>query len=209
MKTRLLLASGNQGKCAELTRLLATEKIELLAPDDLALSGLEVAETGLSFWENARLKARAYAQAAGIPALADDSGLCVEALGGEPGLHSARFGGPGLDDRGRRLHLLLKLSALTDIHERNAEFRCVLCISAPDGTILCESEGRCSGHIATVEQKGRQGFGYDPLFIPLGFKPSFAQLDDAIKDRISHRGRAIAALWPKLNQWLASETETK
>ena len=202
MRPELILASGNRGKRAELARMLAGLAFELRAPQDFALCELAIDETGASFAENARLKARAYAAAAGIPALADDSGLCVTALAGAPGLHSARFGGAGLDDVARRRLLLERLADFGAGADRRAEFRCVVCLAAPDGELLCEGEGACIGHIATADLPGPHGFGYDPLFIPAEHTRSFAQLSDDIKDRISHRGRALAALRPQLARLL-------
>lgn len=198
MTFTLLLASQNAGKRAELSRMLAGVAITLRAPEDYGIEQQSIAETGTTFAENARLKAVASARDAGIPALADDSGLCVSALAGAPGVHTARFGGAGLTDGERRQLLLSRLAALGRETERSAEFCCAVCVADPSGAILGESEGRCSGHIALSDQTGPYGFGYDPLFIPAGFGQSFAQLPDAVKDRISHRGRAILAIIPQL-----------
>ena len=203
MRAALLLASGNRGKRAELARMLTGLAFELRAPQNFALEKLGIAETGTSFAENARLKARTYAAAAGIPALADDSGLCVTALAGAPGLHSARFGGSGLDDAARRCLLLQRLADLGSDADRRAEFRCAVCLVAPNGEVLYQGEGTCPGRIATADLPGPHGFGYDPLFIPAAHTRSFAQLSDEIKDRISHRGRALAALRPQLARLLA------
>lgn len=208
MKFTLLLASNNAGKRAELSRMLSACAITLRSPQDFGLEHRSIAETGTDFAENARLKAIASARDAGIPALADDSGLCVTALAGAPGLHTARFGGVGLSDAERRLLLLSKLAALGDDSERSAEFRCAVCLAAPSGAILSEVEGCCSGHIAPSDQNGPYGFGYDPLFIPTGYEQSFAQLPDSVKDRISHRGRAVLAIIPKLKELrIAHESE--
>jgi XTP/dITP diphosphohydrolase len=156
--------------------------------DDLGVAG-EPVEDGLTFETNARIKARFAARATGLPALADDSGLEVDALGGAPGLRSARYGGPGLDDAGRRA---LLLDALRDVPDdrRTARFRCVIAIVDPQGREWVV-EGVAEGTI-TREPRGEGGFGYDPLFYypPLG-RP-FAELDDTEKSDVSHRGRAAA-----------------
>ena len=182
--------------------MLAGLAIDIRSPQDFGLENLDVPETGKTFAENARRKATAYARAAGIPALADDTGLCVSALDSAPGLQTARFGGPGLNDADRRQLLLRKLKRSGKGCDRRAEFRCVVCVAAPHGTILCEVEGVCPGYIAETDQSGPFGFGYDPLFIPSGYALSFSQLPDDVKDRISHRGRAIATLRPQLEKRL-------
>ena len=182
--------------------MLAGLDIDIRSPQDFGLEDLDVPETGNSFAENARLKAVEFARAAGMPALADDTGLCVSALDGAPGLQTARFGGLGLNDADRRQLLLYKLEQCGKGSDRRAEFRCVVCVASPHGAIFCEAEGVCPGFIASSEQPGPFGFGYDPLFIPSGHSHSFSQLPDEVKDRISHRGRAIAALRPQLEKRL-------
>lgn len=182
--------------------MLAGLAIDIRSPQDYFLEDLDVPETGNSFAENARLKAVEFARAAGIPALADDTGLCVSALDGAPGIQTARFGGPGLNDADRRQLLLNKLELSGKGNDRRAEFRCVVCVAAPHGAILCVAEGVCHGSIAASDQSGPFGFGYDPLFIPSGHSFSFSQLPDEVKDRISHRGRAIADLRPQLEKRL-------
>ena len=193
----LLLATSNPGKIFEFRALLAASPvlsgIRLLTPRDLPLPLPQVDETGATFAENARLKARALARAAGCVALADDSGLCVDALGGAPGIHSARWTGPTDADRTAAL-----LKRLTDVppEERTACFICAACAAAPDGTVA-EAEGVCDGLI-TDAPRGGQGFGYDPIFLLPAFCQTMAELSPAQKNSISHRAKAITALSPGL-----------
>jgi XTP/dITP diphosphohydrolase len=159
----------------------------VLTPDDLGLA-LDVAETGSTFAANARLKAEAFSAASGLPALADDSGLVVDALGGEPGIHSARYGGPGLTDADRTALVLARMRTVPD-GARAAAFVAVVAVAVPglDTTVF---EGRVEGRI-TRELAGTHGFGYDPIFFyePAGM--TFAQLTREEKARVSHRGRAL------------------
>jgi XTP/dITP diphosphohydrolase len=198
MGVRLLLASNNVGKLRELAELLAGLPIELVPPADLGLS-LEIAETGATFAENARLKARAFARASGLPAVADDSGLEIAALGDWPGVHSARVAGPGADDARRRELVLARLNAVPDA-SRAARF--VAAVALADGDrILAEAEGILGGAIATMP-RGAGGFGYDPIFIPTGLDRTLAELTAAEKNNLSHRGRAIRKLLPQLRALL-------
>lgn len=189
----LLLASNNRGKLAEFARLLAP--IRVSTPDQLSLQ-LSVTESGTTFADNAALKAHAFAEASGSIALADDSGLEVDALDGAPGVYSARYGGEGLDDAGRCRLLLDNLSATTTRKERSARFRCCLIAMAPDGR-SCTAEGCCEGFIAD-SPAGDGGFGYDPIFYLPDYGCTVAQLEPAEKDAISHRARALEALLPGL-----------
>ena len=158
--------------------------------------GLEVEETGTTFAANARLKAIAVARATGEWALADDSGLSVDALDGAPGVHSARYA-PTDPERIARL-----LTALNGASQRKAHFCAALCIAAPDGRVLLEVEGRCQGQI-TRTARGEQGFGYDPIFEVDGTELTFAEMPLAEKKQHGHRGRAFAALEPQLRELLA------
>lgn len=180
----IYLASQNAHKALELGRLLG---------DDVApLPGYEApVEDGDTFSANARIKARAGAAVApaGGLVVADDSGIAVTALGGAPGVHSARYGGDGLDDAGRVQHLLAELG---DAADRRAAFVCVLVAVRPDGSEI-EVEGRVDGVIAGAP-RGASGFGYDPVFIPVGEDRTIGELTDAEKDALSHRGRAAAQL---------------
>ena len=186
----LLLASGNQGKLKELTRLLEPLQIKALSLRDLD-QPFDVAETEPDFAGNAALKARAGYQLSGRPTLADDSGLCVDALQGQPGVYSARYGGPDLDDAGR-CRLLLQNLKDVPMQERGAHFACVLAFCyGPGKADLQFFEGRCEGQIA-LTPAGSGGFGYDPVFLDTSSGRSFATLSPAEKNERSHRGSALA-----------------
>ena len=189
----LLLASNNAGKLGEVRALLAD--VEVIAPAALGLA-LAVEESGQTFAANAQRKARAYAAASGRVALADDSGLEVDALGGAPGIYSARYGGPDLDDAGRCQLLLAQLAPYPERAQRRARFRCVLCAASPDGR-QSQAEGTCEGLIAPAPA-GAYGFGYDPVFLLPAYAQTMAQLDPSVKNRHSHRAQALAALRPLL-----------
>ena len=190
-RTELLLATNNRGKVLELTALLAHLPLRLRTLADFRAVS-EVEETGLTFAENALLKARFYARQTGRLTLADDSGLEVEALGGAPGVFSARYGGPGATD-GERTELLLGQLAKTGDAERKARFVCVLALVEPNTGEAETFVGICAGRIAHVP-KGSHGFGYDPVFIPTGYEQTFGELPAEIKQQISHRARALTAL---------------
>ncbi len=189
----LLLASNNGGKLREVRALLAD--LRVVSPADLGIE-LDVEETGQTFAANAELKARAYAAASGYIALADDSGLEVDALGGTPGVRSARYGAPDLDDEGRYLQLLSELQSYPEPSQRIARFRCAISAISPDGR-QCRAEGTCEGLIAQ-SPTGSNGFGYDPVFFVPNHNATMAQLDAATKNSLSHRGQALAAVIPLL-----------
>lgn len=195
----ILIATGNQGKIREYETLLADTPVTLLSLNDVGLEWLVVDETASTFAGNAQIKALAYSQASGHLTLADDSGLCVDALDGAPGVYSARYGGSGLDDAGRRHKLLEALDGVVD-EERSAHFTCVIALADPrmDDCIL--AEGRCDGFITYEEYDGGHGFGYDPVFLPAGYDRTFAQLPKAEKNHISHRGRAVQKLVPLIKE---------
>jgi XTP/dITP diphosphohydrolase len=202
---RLVLATRNPGKLAELRRILAgsdTDELEVLGLDDVP-SFPEAPETGATFEENARAKARDAATATGLPAVADDSGLVVDALGGMPGVLSARWAGRHGDDA---TNLELVLAQLTDVdeHRRGAAFVCAAALVIPgaDDVVV---RGEWRGTLARAA-RGGNGFGYDPIFIPDGEQRTSAELDPAEKDAVSHRGRALRALLPALRQ-LAEQQE--
>ncbi len=199
MITRLMLATTNLGKIAEFRFLLGQwdrwRDTELLTPRDWPTPLPGVEETGTTFAENARLKAVALAAATGLPALADDSGLCVDALGGEPGLHSARWAGDNATDADRNTLLLARLSGVSD-KKRTARYVCVVSLAWPDGNSM-EAEGICNGRIWS-ETRGGSGFGYDPLFFVPAFNRTVAELTAAEKSQISHRARALEALEARL-----------
>jgi XTP/dITP diphosphohydrolase len=198
---RLLLATANPGKLRELRAILAGVPVELVG---LAAAGHspppEVAETGTTFRENALLKAHAYADWAGLAAVADDSGLEVDALGGAPGVRSARYAGPGASDRDN-LDKLLRALAGVPPERRTARFRCAAVLVDPEGGSW-EAEAAWEGRL--LEQpRGGGGFGYDPVFVPLGWDRTSAEVDAATKDAASHRGRAFRALRPAIEAWAA------
>lgn len=189
---KLVLASGNPGKLAELRDLLAGNGIQLVAQTELGIGDAE--EPGETFVENAILKARHAARASGLPALADDSGLCVDALGGAPGLHSARYAGVHGDNGANNARLLRELEGVPD-DRRGAHFTCVLVLlrraDDPDPII---ATGRWPGRVLAAP-RGEHGFGYDPVFLPDdGGGLGSAELEPAVKNRISHRGQALAIL---------------
>lgn len=195
MTQRIVLASSNRGKLAEFNALLADSGFEVVSQASLGIDDAE--ETGLTFVENALLKARHAAQISGLPALADDSGLCVDHLGGAPGLQSARYAGTHGDNAANNAKLLRELDGLPT-SQRGAFFICVLVLlrRTDDPTPLIV-EGRWHGRILDTPS-GTQGFGYDPLFLPDGQPVSSAELDPAQKNQLSHRGQALVSLQARL-----------
>jgi XTP/dITP diphosphohydrolase len=200
MTTKLLVATRNPGKLRELRELFAHLEITLVSPDDVPRAPADVVEEGATFEANARKKAWEYARATGMLSLADDSGLAVDALGGEPGVRSARWAGPHATD-GENNRLLLDRLADVDADDRTARFHCVLALADPDGPlgldVHCE-DGLLDGLIVNGA-RGRAGFGYDPLFVPAGRDRTLAELGPAEKNAISHR-RAAAE---KMGRFLA------
>jgi XTP/dITP diphosphohydrolase len=197
MAQRIVLASSNAGKLKEFNALLADSGIEVVSQGSLGIEDVE--ETGLSFIENALLKARHAARASGLPALADDSGLCVQVLDGAPGLYSARYAGVHGNSAANNAKLLETLAGVPG-NRRTAFFICVLALvrSTDDPTPLVV-EGRWHGRVLE-KASGAQGFGYDPLFLPDGQQASAAELDPVLKNRLSHRGQALAQLQASLAQ---------
>ena len=187
---RLLLASNNAHKVTEFRRLFEGLDLELVTPREVGLE-LDVAETGETFKENARLKARAFAAASGLASLADDSGIEVDTLDGRPGVFSARYGGDGLDDEGRVRLLLRELDGVAGARRR-CRYRVVLVLADPAGGEWV-TEGRCEGRVS-LAPSGSNGFGYDPVFYVPMFGKTIAELDPAQKDTISHRGEAARAM---------------
>lgn len=189
----LLVVSGNPKKLAELVAMLGDAGVRVVGPADVG--GVpEVEETGATFAENAALKAVAASRAAGRLALADDSGLEVDALGGAPGVRSARYAGDGTanaSDAANRAKLLAALRGVPP-DKRGARFRCAICVADGERVVL-RAEGTVEGAILDRE-RGAGGFGYDPLFLPAGATRTFAEMDAEEKSRISHRGRALAQL---------------
>ena len=193
----LVLASGNAGKLAELRGLLAGDGFTLRAQSEFGVGDVE--ETGLTFVENALLKARHAARATGLPALADDSGLCVDALGGAPGLYSARYAGPG-GDSGRNIERLLRELDGVDDAAREAAFHCcIVLLRHADDPKPIVVEGDWRGRILRAP-RGDGGFGYDPVFLDPDSGLTAAELPAARKNALSHRGRALAALRARLHE---------
>jgi XTP/dITP diphosphohydrolase len=191
---RFVLATGNPGKAREITALLAPLDMMVVAQSELAIEPVD--ETGATFIENAILKARHAAAASGLAAIADDSGLVVDALAGEPGIHSARYAGGGGDDANIR-KLLCALDGVPPV-QRKARFVCIAVLlhhAADPLPLVCE--GRWEGDIA-MSPRGELGFGYDPVFIPGGDTRTAAELDPGEKNRLSHRGRAFAQMVARL-----------
>ena len=188
MNKRLLLGTRNSGKVKEITTILDDSGWTFSSLQEFDDVG-PAAEDGVTYAENAIAKARFYAAATGMLALADDSGLEVAALGGAPGVYSARYAGDNASDADRRALLLSELAQANN-QDRRARFVAAVAIAAPDGEVLNLSEGICEG-VITFEQRGTNGFGYDPLFIPDGYAETFAELSDGVKNRISHRARAL------------------
>jgi len=198
--TRLLLATNNSGKVLEMRELLSALDVELVTPRQLRIDIL-VEESGKSYAENAEIKARAYARDANILTLADDSGLEVDALGGAPGLQSARYASiPNATDAHRRLYLLKNLRGKP--HPWNAKFRCVVAIFSPLGGTIRFTEGVCPGEIIS-EERGRGGFGYDPIFFIPELGCTMAEMSMQDKNRLSHRARAVRKAIPILSELLS------
>ena len=203
MSHKLVLATRNQGKITEFRRIL-----EELAPGHIDLIGVDqfpdlvdVDETGSTFEENSLLKSRYTCLTTGLPAIADDSGLCVDALNGDPGIYSARWAGNHGDDQANIEKLLEQLKDVPD-SKRTARFKCVASLVLPDGREQV-SEGLFEGHILHAPV-GENGFGYDPIFQPLGLSISSAQMSAQEKDLVSHRGKSLRSIAPHVIQMLGS-----
>lgn len=192
---KLVLASKNQKKLVEMQRILSDLGVEVVLQADLGID-VDVEETGTTFTENATLKAKAVMEASGLPAIADDSGLCVDCLNGAPGVYSARYGGEGLDDTGRYRLLLENMRGQMP---RTAKFVSVITCCFPNGDVIT-ARGECPGTIAYAPM-GEGGFGYDPVFFVPGLKKTFAQLTAEEKNAISHRGKALELFKAKLEEY--------
>ena len=192
---KLILASNNPNKLREFRRLVEGLDIELISQKEAGCD-FEVDENGSTFEENAFLKASAVTKATGLAAVADDSGLCVDALNGEPGIYSARYGAEyASSDRERYEYLLKKLE---NVKDRSARFVCCICCTFPDGRII-RARGECEGEILSAP-RGSNGFGYDPVFHPLCSDKGMAELTPEEKNAISHRGNALRAFIPLLRE---------
>ena len=193
---KFVLATHNPKKLKEMSEILSSLGVEVVSPKELGID-LEVEETGTTFGENAMLKAKAICEAANLPAIADDSGLCVEALNGGPGVYSARYGGEGLDDKGRYQLLLNSMRGQTT---RAAYFASAIACAFPNGDTI-EAEGQVDGTIAFAPM-GEGGFGYDPVFFYPPMKKTFGQMTAEEKHAISHRGKALEVFVEKLATYL-------
>lgn len=198
----LLIATNNRGKLNEIRQILEDLNIRVISPHDLVKAAPDFPENGVTFRENAVEKARAWSVFSGMPCLADDSGLCVEALGGAPGVYSARFAGEPPDDRRNNEKLLRLLEDVPD-SGRQARFVCCIALHLP-GHAEVTFEGEARGAILR-EPRGSNGFGYDPLFLhpPLGL--SFAELDREVKNIVSHRAQALG----KMRKWITEHPDLK
>ena len=196
MSEKFVLATHNANKLREMSDILSKLGVQVVSPADLGIT-VDVEETGETFAENAMLKAKAICAAAGLPAIADDSGLCVDALNGAPGVYSARYGGEGLSDEDRYRMLLENMRGQMT---RAAKFVSVITCCFPNGDVLT-ARGECPGTIAYAPM-GEGGFGYDPVFFVPELKKTFAQLTAEEKNAISHRGKALEAFKVKLEEYL-------
>ena len=193
---KFVLATQNMKKLKEMTAILSDLGVEIISEAELGVK-IEVEETGETFAENSLLKAKAVMEATGFPAIADDSGLCVKALNGAPGVYSARFGGAGLDDKGRYMLLLQRMQGQSD---RSAYFHTTITCAFPNGDVL-QADGDCHGTIAHTPM-GEDGFGYNPVFFVPDKQKTFAQMTLEERSAISHRGNALRAFKEKLADYL-------
>lgn len=188
---KILVATNNKNKIKEIAKILEGTKIEPVSLAELEERPPDVVEDGATFEENAEKKAREMANMFNMLTMADDSGICVDALDGGPGVLSARYGPEGLDDRSRYLHLLEEIKGVPD-HNRQARFVCVICLAEPNGQALF-FRGECEG-IITREPQGEGGFGYDPIFYHEPSKKTFGQMSQEEKNKVSHRAEALKKL---------------
>jgi len=189
---KYVLATANPGKISEMRTILSELNVDIITRGDLGID-IDVEETGTTFLENAKLKAEAICAASGLPSIADDSGLIVDALGGEPGVYASSYGGEELTADERCLFLLDKMK---EMEQRTAKFVCTIVCVFPDDHILI-ADGECSGVITTMPY-GSGGFGYDPVFIPDGYDKTMAELTSADKNEVSHRGKALRNFYQQL-----------
>jgi XTP/dITP diphosphohydrolase len=196
----LVLGTRNGKKLLELADLLTPVGLELKTLADFPAAP-DVQETGATFTDNARLKAVEHARHLGQWVLGEDSGLCVDALGGAPGVHSARYSGPGATDATNNQRLIGELTGVP-LERRTAYYVCHMALASPDGEVRAESEDRCRGRILFAPH-GSDGFGYDPLFEVIEYHCTFGQLSPVVKSCLSHRARAARQLIPQLLSWLS------
>jgi XTP/dITP diphosphohydrolase len=199
---KLVIATSNQGKIEEIRKLLEGHPVILLRPEDVLGERIEVVEDGTTFQRNAEIKAREVAQVTGLLTLADDSGLQVDALGGLPGVRSARFAGERATDADNNAELLRRLADVED-GALGARFRCAMVLFDPANQQLRLSEGTCEGHISRVA-RGTEGFGYDPLFVVAAYgNRTMAELTLSEKNQVSHRGQAMRSMLPWILEAIA------
>ena len=192
---QILIASNNQHKIHEISQMfndINFKNIEITFPNKITNNIIDVEENGDTFEVNAEIKARAFFEFYHLPTLSDDSGLCVDALNGSPGVHSARYAGENSNDKLNRIRIMNEFKLL-GIQSSPAHFNCSLCYF--DGSTILRATGKCFGKIIN-EERGSNGFGYDSMFIPEGFEKTFAELDDNVKNRISHRANALSNFLP-------------
>lgn len=188
---KILIASNNKHKIKEITTILNFERfpdIEFITPDDLISDNFEVEENGITFLENAKIKATEFFKRFNIPTISDDSGLEVNILNGSPGVYSARYSGINASDASNRLKLINEIIRL-GLQETEAQFHCSICFF--DGNNYLFADGVCKGKVI-IEERGENGFGYDPIFIPKNFQETFAELNEIDKNQISHRANALS-----------------
>jgi len=191
---KFALATANPGKIREIREILSGSDVELVSREELGIY-FEVEETGSTFFENAFIKAKAVSEASGLPAIADDSGLIVDALDGEPGVYSSSYGGEELEGSQRYLYLLEKMK---NKEQRRAKFVCTIVCVFPDGSYI-SAEGECAGQIAAAP-RGSGGFGYDPVFLVDGISKTMAELSQEEKNQVSHRGAALRRFARRLKE---------
>ena len=201
---RFIIATNNSKKLVELERILAPLGIDAVSPKEAGISLNDVEENGATFLENSFIKAEAACSKTGLPAIADDSGICVDALGGEPGIYSARFGGEGADDNDKN-NLILERLKNTEDKDRTAHYTCAITCVFPDGNKI-QVEGKCFGKIAYAAD-GDGGFGYDPIFLYNGI--SFGNFSAEEKDKVSHRGNALRMFKAELIKYLEGNNAYK
>lgn len=195
MDKKFVIATNNPHKVIEFKRILEPMGISCVSQKELGII-CDAEETGKTFGENAYIKAKAVYDLCGLPSVADDSGICVDALGGEPGIYSARYGGEGLNDPDR-MYLLLK--NMEDQEDRSAHFTSAICCVMDEKTVI-EAEGYIYGQL-TKEPRGERGFGYDPIFLPDGYQLTTAEMESDAKNAISHRGNALRIFAEKLKEF--------
>lgn len=195
MEKKFVIATNNPHKVIEFKRILEPMGITCVSQKEMGIV-CDAEETGKTFGENAYIKAKAVYDLCGLPSVADDSGICVDALGGEPGIYSARYGGEGLTDPDR---MFLLLKNMEDQEDRAAHFTSAICCVMDDGAVI-EAEGYIYGQL-TKEPRGEHGFGYDPIFLPDGYEQTTAEMESDAKNAISHRGNALRIFADKLKEF--------